>query len=226
MISLQHIPFSTVFWLLMLALGLFAILQAIRRYVIPTLQPQQRQEAFRAMILRVEPVAWTVLLLWSIYHLLLTAPGTTVLLLILLSFPAYFWLRDYIPGLFFRYDHDAEPGDLIYYQQTPYTLVDIRPRGIKLRNEKGTTLIIPFRLLGAIKLVKQSRTSALQPYVFELETEAAEDQIIAVLQECPWVPPGQTPTIRLQQSGQYTITTYTLDQQMGQKQETYLKARL
>lgn len=226
MISLQNIPLSTVLWLFLPAALLFAAFSVIRSYILPTLQPRPRREKIRMLMLRVEPIAWAVILLWIIYQLLLTAPATTALLLLLLSFPAYFWLRDYLPGLFFRYDHDTEPGDKITYRGNTYTLEEIRARGLKLKEERGTIMIVPYRMLDVIKVSKQARASSLQPYVFSVKTEATEEQITQLLLECPWTVPGQPPVIEANRPGQYHITTYTPNPEIGEKQEIYLRAKL
>jgi len=226
MISLQYIPIATIFWLLALAVGLFLAFRAIRYYILPTIHPRKRQEQLQAIMLRGEPIVWGIVLLWIIYRLLLAAPGTTIFLLLLISFPTYFWLRDYIPGLFFRYDHDAEPGDLIYFRNDTFTLEEIRARSLKLRDHKNTVLVIPFRMLGVIKVAKQAQASSLLPHEFFIETETTEDRIVEIMNECPWIPPGKMPLIQSEGAQKYTITTYALNQEIAEKQEAYLQARL
>jgi hypothetical protein len=226
MIELQPIPLLLLLVLTLLAAVLYLLFRGVRRYVLPLMDGRRRQQRWQVGLLRAEVTGWSLWAIFAVYRLLLAAPVTTTLLLLILLLPGRYWWRDFFPGLFFRLDKEAEAGDLLSYQGRTYQIEAIRSRSLRLVDNEGSVLILPYRLLGEVALTKAAESAVLTPFVFSVEAAIPEDQIERYLNECPWVAPGQASRIRQLGEGRYEVTTFAPDEQIGERQERYLLDRL
>jgi hypothetical protein len=226
MIELQRIPLFLLLLLTMMAAALYLVFWVAHRYALPLIDGRTRQQHWRARLMQAEVAGWSLWVLFAVYRLLLAAPLTATLLLLLLLLPGRYWWRDFFPGLLFRLDKEADPGDLLHYKDRTYTIAAVRSRSLQLIDEEGGLLILPYRLLGEVALTKTAETAVLTPFVFSVEATIPEDQIERYLSECPWVSPGQASRVRQLEEGRYEVTTFAPDNKIGERQERYLLDRL
>lgn len=226
MIELQSIPLVLLLLLALPAAALYFAYWVARRYALPLIDGRTRQQRWRARLLGAEAAVWSLWVLWAVYRLLLAAPVTATLLLLLLLLPGRYWWRDFIPGLLFRLDKAAEPGDRLRYEGRDYKIEAVGARSLRLADGEGGLIILPYRLLEEVALAKAAEPAVLTPFSFSVEANVPEAQIEQYLSECPWVAPGQAPRIRQLAEGRYEVATFAPDEQVGERQERYLLDRL
>lgn len=226
MIELQHLPLFLILLLALLAAALYFAFKLARIYILPVIKVRQRQRSWQRRLLQAELASWALFIFFAAYQLLLAAPVTTALLLVLLLLPVQYWWRDFIPGLFFRMDSDAEAGDYLYHRGQQYTIDTIRSRSIKLRTAEGAFLVLPYRLLKEVHIARAAQKTALTPFVFQIEAESSPEKIAQLLAECPWVAPGQLPQVKLMEEGHFEITTFAPDEHIAEKQQAFLKEKV
>jgi len=226
MIELQHLPLFLILLLALLAAGIYSAFWLARTYILPVIKVRQRQRTWQRRLLQAELASWAIFIFFSAYRLLLAAPIVTVLLTVLLLLPVRYWWRDFIPGLLFRMDSDAENGDYLYHHGQQHTIVGIRSRSLKLRTEEGAYVILPYRLLKEVHIARAAQKTALTPHVFQIETKNAPELLDQLLAECPWIAPGQPPKVKPLEDGHYEITTFAPDEKIAEKQEAFLKEKV
>lgn len=226
MMEVQNIPLFLVLLLVFSAAGLYVMFWLIRTYVLPLVDGRLQQQRWGHWLFRTELVVWALFFLYAFYRLLLAAPLSSLVLAGLLLLLGRPWWRDFLPGLLFRLEGDAEPGDYLTYRDHRYSIEALRARSLKLRSESGAYLILPYRLLGEVIIAKAAQKTALTPFTFQLETDASEEKIEQLLVECPWSAPGQLPQVKEESEGLYQVTTFAPNEEIREKQERYLVERL
>ncbi len=226
MITTQHIPFWLIVFLLMAAGGIWLTFWLIRSFFLPLLKGKQKKRRWSKNAFRAELLLWTLFFSTSLYFLLQRAPVITLVFVGLLLLLGRLWWRDFFPGMLFRLQDDAEAGDFLIYENQRYTIEAIRARHLKIRSNKGTFLILPYRLMGKVHLAKAAQKTALVPFSFELVTTASASRIEEVLAESPWSAPAQLPEVQSLDEETYQVITYAPSEEIKEKQERYLRERL
>ncbi len=228
MIRLQSISLFLIVLLALAAVALYLFFWICRRQVIPLIKSRSRQNYWQAWLLRAELAAWSGLVLFGLYLFLLEAPVVTVVLAGLVIIAGRQWWRDFFAGLLFRLDRDTDVGDYLYHQGQQYRIDAIRSRSLKLNDDQGKTLILPYRLIEEVMVTKVVRKTPLTPFTFQVENPSpdAAAQIEHLLAECPWTAPAHPPKIKSLGEGRYQITSAAPNEQIREKQQRYLRERL
>lgn len=228
MIELQSIPILLLLLLLILAALLFSVFWIARSYVVPLIKSRRRRASWQKWLFRTELLGWLTFTFFALYELLLQSPVLVIALLGIFLVLGRWWARDFFPGLLFRYDADAEAGDYLLYRGDAYRIEAIRARNLKLRNEKGALLVLPYRMLGETALSKAVKETPLVPFSFQVEYSApdAADRIERLMADCPWMVPAHPPKIHALGSGQYRIESVAPNEDIQEKQQRYLLGRL
>jgi len=193
---------------------------------LPAIKSRQLRRQWQRRLLQAELTAWSILILFAAYRLVIAAPLTTLFLVGLLLLPLRYWWQDFLPGLLFRMDGDAEAGDLLNYKKHRYVITAIRSRSLKLRGEDGTQLTVPYRFLEEVQVTKAAQKTALTPFVFQIETNADDNSIEQLLTECPWIAPGQPAKFKWMNAELIEVTTFAPSEGIKDKQEVYLREKL
>jgi len=224
MIQLHTISLLTLGLLLALGGLLFGLFSLIRHLIIPRFQSVKKRRIWHYFLFRVEIGSWFLFGLYVLYRLLLEAPLPTLFLASVVLIGGWWWRRDYIPGLLFRFEQDARIGDYIQYKGQACAISAIRPRSLKLIGQDGKLIILPYRMLEDVVLTEATQMTTLPPFTFQIHTEApnAAEKIERLMRENPWAIPAYPPRVHDLGDGSYEITSIAPDEEIKEKQQRFI----
>ncbi len=228
MIKLQG--FSLTLLLIFLALAIIILLgfRLFRSIVLPLIKSKKRQQGWLQALFRIELVSWFLFGVFIMYELLLQAPLVTLIMVLLFFGVTLWWWQDFLPGLLFRYDHDAAVGDQLRFDNQQCTIEAIRLRSLQLKGENGELIIVPYRLLREVVITKAAQQTPLVPFTFQVRYKGAQGihQIERLMRECPWSVPAHPPKVEEIGEGLYQITSTAPNDEIQAKQQRYLMEQL
>lgn len=224
MIETQELSWASLVLLLLLGGVLYGLFWTVRTYVLPLVKSSRRLRLWQRRLFRMELVAWSSYTLFFLYRLLVQSPVVTIVLIGMLLLLSRFWWRDWLPGLLFRFEQDAEVGDYLVYKGQQYRIQAVRSLNLKLVSSKGIVLVLPFRLLEETLIVKATDTAFMSTFSFEVEYDApdAANRLERMMSDCPWVVPAHPPRINTLSPGRFRITSAAPDRAIQERQQRYV----
>ena len=231
MMPINPISLTLLILLAIIAAVIYLVFRVSRQYVLPLVKNRKSNRLFDLWIFRGELLAWALFIIFAIYQLFMTSPYVSLVLIVLIIIAGRAFWKDYIPGLLFRWENNAETGDRMRYGNGHCTIEDIGPRNLQLRNKDGETIILPYSHIVEAVISKSVQKSKLYQFTFRVTIENENPDTVSTLisrciQECPWSIPSRQPTINSLGNGEYEIISFATDENAAGKQRMYIEGRI
>lgn len=226
-----NISITNLLGLLILASLLWLLIWAGKRFIPMVVHLRRNERSFRVWTLRIETLAWVSFALFALYRLLLESPGyVAIILAIVLIIGRELW-RDFIPGLLFRLQGIADPGDQMLFEEDICRVESIGVRYLKLKTAEGNILLIPYHRLNEITFTQTIQKGKTNDYSFSvIYISDDKDLAISTLQrhllESPWSIPSKSLRIKAENDNSYRITIAAIDEQVANRLRKNLLERI
>jgi small-conductance mechanosensitive channel len=193
--------------ILLLALVLFITLRYISWFFNVLHYRQKIRMAFLRIFPLVEMTIWFSFIFWSsgqlfeditVYPLL-----TGSMIVIIVVIVGWYLLRDFISGIILKAENAFEPGQKITTSAGSGTINRLGYRSMKIINNEGENVTIPYSLLSSRNIIKPSDDGKWEGYFIRLKVSSAysRESIIEILKnrmlEMPWIISGDKITISI-----------------------------
>ena len=210
---------------------IFAVFKIGRQYVLPLVKNRKAYRLLDLWIFRCELLVWSLFIVFTVYRLFMVSPYLSLFLITLIIVAGRAFWKDFIPGLLFRLENNAELGDSIRYGNGINIIEHIGPRNLQLRNNEGEIIILPYSHIGEAVISKSVQKSNLFQFTFNLFIKKLPPHDVVTLlsksiEECPWSIPSRLPKINLLGNGEYEITSFATDENAAGKQRIYVEGRV
>jgi hypothetical protein len=189
---INKIPFS-----MLLVLGIVGVLLLIgfslyRKLILPRILLKENGQAHHEGLIRLEIILWAIFILSVIYYGLVTSLPVTLILLGLVLFAFFDFWRNYFTGISLKFGHKLQIGDSISVNSHSGKIVAFGNRALKMINEEGEEMLIPYTLINKeVKIGQKSTPKILyKPLVLENMATKKKDlrqTIERAIYANPWI---------------------------------------
>lgn len=231
MIEIKPIPVALLILLAFFAAIIFFVFKLARQYGLPLVKKRKTYRLFDLWLFRMEFMAWALFLVFALYRLLISSPYLSLFFVAIIIMSGRAFWKDFIPGLLFRFEKNAEVGDSMRYDNGNCTIESIGQRNLHLRNKAGEIIILPYSHVSEAIIAKSVQKSNLYQFTFKVEIKSEDPSAASALlekyiQECPWSIPSRQPIIHSLANGIFEITSFATDENAAEKQRLHVNGRV
>lgn len=231
MITIKSFPLALLLFLLLTAISMFAAFWLMRNYVRPLIKSRKHNRLTTIWLFRLELLFWSGFISLALYWFLVHNLLLTCIFLVLALLLIWPFLKDFVPGILFRLEHQITKGDIIRLDGQESSVEAIGWRHLSSSNAAGETILTPYHRLSSAVIVRARAAGKLVKHSFNINLQETDPLKAALLikkyfLECPWSASLQLPVVKNMGDGTYQITAFAADKFAAEKQKIYLNWRI
>jgi len=157
---------------LFFAVLLFAFMRGLK-FALPLIFHKKNKKTAQKYFPFAELSVWVLFMAWSLHFFAEKNPtfgiGLFVVIITISLWASFFYLKDYFAGIMFRTGKDISVNEFIDVNGTSGKITKMKNRTIRLEDEHGTVIQIPYSKLLNAEIKKEEQAETISGHTFQLK---------------------------------------------------------
>ena len=201
--SLSAFNFKPLLLAVLIGVALFFAIQITDRFIIRFIGSNKLRRKVSVWFVIITRLIWGIYSVGSAIALITANQIAGVVIIIVISASTWFYIRNYIAGLFMLFDPEFKVGQTIRVVNYEGTIKNLRTVRCLIELGNGEILSLPYTELTKSGIVKTSPAEGIISHVFShdvskpCQLEKVKAKIIGQLIAMPWLLPNHPPIVDL-----------------------------